>query len=530
MDEKLKFIKIRKMRTIYYFGFFLGIFLGIFFGNSPVFAESPLYNVSDVNDPSLKCISIENGTTIEGRLMGPGLPPVGWINNSNFSDRSVISSGALNISNVPSMTWSYGCSPTSATMLFGYYDRNGYPNMYVGPVGGGVFPLTNAVWGSSFELYGQCPLSASQYGLDNRITKGHRDDYYNYYGSNIDPFLGSWSEHTPQDCLSDFMGTSMYQKYSANDGSTWFWYNPNGSPLYDYTGHDVTYRDGTHGMKLFAESRGYTVLTNYNQYILGYNGNANGFTYDQFKAEIDAGYPVLLHLKGLIGHSMLGVGYIGNEMIIHNTWDYNNHLMTWGGSYESMEHYAVSVIHLAPITPTPTPTPLFYTIDVESDGLGWISPSGIFTVPKGSSQNLIFRPTAGAVFKNLTVNDNEVVVNPDNTYTIGDIVEDMVVRLNNQPIPNLVISAFTVNLTPGSLTVQLNDTSYGDVAPNKWKYSFGDGSQSEERNVTHTYPVAGAYTITFWARNNLSLSNEVLGNIIVPYSGTMSHIISFGSV
>ena len=99
-------------------------------------------------------------------------------------------------------------------------------------------------------------------------------------------------------------------------------------------------------MRLFAESRGYTVTTNYNQYIYGYNGNTQGFTYAQYKAEIDAGYPVLIQLNG---HTMLGIGYSGtDQVIVHNTWDYSSHTMTWGGYYSGMLQYGVGVIHLVP--------------------------------------------------------------------------------------------------------------------------------------------------------------------------------------
>jgi len=34
---------------------------------------------------------------------------------------------------VPTSTWTFGCSATSAGMMFGYFDRNGWPNMYTGP-------------------------------------------------------------------------------------------------------------------------------------------------------------------------------------------------------------------------------------------------------------------------------------------------------------------------------------------------------------------------------------------------------------
>ena len=113
-------------------------------------------------------------------------------------------------------------------------------------------------------------------------------------------------------------------------------------------------------MKLFAESRGYTVTTTYNQNIAGYKGNPAGFTYEQYKKEIDEDHPVLIQLytQGVGGHTMLGVGYSGtNQILVHDTWDLTEHTMTWGGSYGGMAHDSVTVFHLAPnggTTPTVT--------------------------------------------------------------------------------------------------------------------------------------------------------------------------------
>lgn len=303
-----------------------------------------------------------DGRMVDKRIIGPGLPPEGWVGSSTLADVSDISATSLSLGDVPTMTWSYGCSPTAATMLFGYYDRTGYPNLYTGPTNGGIFPLTNGAWGSSPEGYGQCPLTASQYGLDGRTTNGHRNDYYYAYGSFVDPYYGSWTEHTPPDSIADFMGTNMYQKYSNSDSATTFWFNADSSPTYDFTEYDNTSRDGMHGMRLFAESRGYLVTTNYNQYIKGFlHGNSNGFTYDQYKAEIDAGYPVLIQLGS---HTMLGIGYSGtNQVIVHDTWDYAAHTMTWGGYYGGMSggpHIAVGVIHLQ--NPPPPLEAKFYGV------------------------------------------------------------------------------------------------------------------------------------------------------------------------
>ncbi len=47
----------------------------------------------------------------------------------------------LLLSGVPSYHWIYGCSPTAAGMLLGYYDSHGYPNL----VEGAAYTQTEAV-------------------------------------------------------------------------------------------------------------------------------------------------------------------------------------------------------------------------------------------------------------------------------------------------------------------------------------------------------------------------------------------------
>ena len=105
--------------------------------------------------------------------------------------------------------------------------------------------------------------------------------------------------------------------------------------------------DGGYGFELFFESRGYQVVRRFNQYISGYNNLTAGFTFDQYKAEIDAGRPVMVHV---MGHSMAGYGYdtVGNLVYVRDTWDLSDHTFPWGGSYEGMQHYAVSVLELEP--------------------------------------------------------------------------------------------------------------------------------------------------------------------------------------
>ncbi|NOR44552.1 MAG: hypothetical protein GQ534_03120 [Candidatus Delongbacteria bacterium] len=56
----------------------------------------------------------------------------------------------------------------------------------------------------------------------------------------------------------------------------------------------------------------------------------------------------------LDGHSMLGYGYdntdeLNPKVIVRDTWSYdtsNTHVMPWGGTYSTMQHYGVSVLNL----------------------------------------------------------------------------------------------------------------------------------------------------------------------------------------
>jgi transcriptional regulator CtsR len=299
-----------------------------------------------------KIITDESGNQITMATF-PVAPPKIKVAAATVPDVHI--AGAMNtLSNVPAFDWSYGCSATSAAMFFGYYDRTGYSNMYIGPTNGGVCPLDNSVWGHTTYhsvTCGECPLSATHNGVDGRTISGHVDDYWIDYGqAGPDPYYGHWTEHMLGDCVGDYMGTNQAKYSNIDGGTTFFWY-ANGDPLYDYTGSEPAYRDGCHGMKLFAQSRGYTVLTNFSQLIKGQGTDPNkGFTFADFQAEIDAGRPVLIQVysPAIGGHTMLGYGYdtTTNTIYVHDTWDYSSHTMTWGGTYSGMRQYAVTVIRL----------------------------------------------------------------------------------------------------------------------------------------------------------------------------------------
>lgn len=305
-------------------------------------------------------VTTDSGTPLEKIIIsGPPHPPAGFTRNTvNAADLEKKSTTAK-VLTTPAFSWSFGCAPTAAAMLAGYYDRHGFPNVYRGPTNNGLIPMDNSVWGTMTDAGGdvrdRCPLSATQKGLDGRTTRGHVDDYWVTYDDNgDDPYVNNWTEHTYSDCTADFMKTNQTTKYGNSDGATTFYFYNDGSPLTAKAmeSYDIQDKDGAYGLKRFFESRGYQVTELYTQKID--TAASGGFTFNQYKAEIDAGHPVLIHVTG---HMMTGVGYdaSNNTIYLHDTWDYNTHSMTWGGSYSGMDQYGVTVIHLKPQT-SPTQT------------------------------------------------------------------------------------------------------------------------------------------------------------------------------
>jgi hypothetical protein len=275
------------------------------------------------------------------------------------SDEADLDVPAGKLSNVPAWTWCYGCMNTAAAIIMGYHDRHGYPNMYAGNAGqeaaagtaAKLCPQNNeTAWPDRLgdPTFGESPLSASHLGIDGRATRGHVDDYW--VGSESgreDPYMtGGWLPHPVDDCLGDFMWTSRYDKYNV-DGATQVVLASLGDPVVDFDDWEPDLRDGGHGMKVYAQSRGYDVDTVFNQLILptpaGHH-NIWGYDWDDYKADIDAGNPVLLLCSN---HSFVGFGYDSSEnAYIRSTWDNGQHKMRWGGQYGGMIHWAVTVIRL----------------------------------------------------------------------------------------------------------------------------------------------------------------------------------------
>jgi len=253
------------------------------------------------------------------------------------------------LSEVPDYKWWYGCAPTAAGMLIGYYDIHGYDGLrYDNLVPGGkaelsTFPSKEGVW-----------QYKAQYAI---ASPEHVADFYREgYGAKGDD---APPPHHDFNCLADFMGTSQDSVNNSN-GSTRFYFYSNGSPLYvaDIYSYGIRDFSGLYGIWEYINYCGYGThdpandYTMFNQYVDTYV--SGGFSFADFMSEIDSGRPVIIHLEG---HSMLGYGYDtnGNIIYVHDTWNEGDHTMTWGGTYGGMKLIGVTCVHLTGGSPVPIP-------------------------------------------------------------------------------------------------------------------------------------------------------------------------------
>ncbi len=345
--------------------FLILLFLGVLFA----FGAASLFTVhaQDVGGSFVRTFASGGSTIGELIVNGPPHPPAGYeaqraaVDLFTPGQQSAVHSLA-----VPAYDWVFGCSSVSGGMIAAYYDRNGFPNMYTGPTDGGVMPMDNSIWGTWTDVLGDSypniPLTASHQGVDGRSTRGSIDDYWVSIDSSAnDPYIANgWTEHTWGDAIGDYMKTSRSASpYINPDGQTVF-YNYTDRPdrltcsametaVDPGFGVQIYRRDGTYGRKLFYEARGYTVTDCYNQNV---DANGGGFTLAMYKAEIDAGRPVMINLQG---HTVVGIGYddASSTIYINDTWDHLSHSMTWGGSYSGRALLSVSIVNLQPLSTPP---------------------------------------------------------------------------------------------------------------------------------------------------------------------------------
>lgn len=327
------------------------LFTGLFVPRSPL----PVHAQEGTTNPyfASRIVILPDGTSLTAEtISGPSRTPEGF-----ETDRQVVtlpepgSASTTKVLSVPAYLYYFGPSAVSAAMIAAYYDRSGYPNMYTGPTNSGVMPMTDSGWPTwtdgAGNTYNQNPLTASHIGMDGRTIRGSIEDYWASVSGVPDPYItGGWAQHAWGTAVGDYMKTSQ-SAYLNDDGATTFYFSNTTAAPFTCANMAATLvkdYDSTYGRKLFYEARGFAVTDCYNQKTD--NAIAGGFSFAQYKAQIDAGRPVMLFLAGL---TITGIGYndAGNTVYLRDNWDYNVHSMIWGGGYSGMAMQGVSIVNLA---------------------------------------------------------------------------------------------------------------------------------------------------------------------------------------
>jgi len=208
-----------------------------------------------------------------------------------------ITDAMVYLTDVPDYEWNWGCFGTASGNLAGYWDRHGMTNFYAGSIGGGLAPLNSFSGNSGIQS-----LWASS---------GHLSDYYaNYENTGPDPYVTFGRTEHPRDCIGDFIGLSQNKWSQATlngecrgniDAYSFVFWDKTGARRHNHytTNAGVYIPDIGSGFKEWARYRGYDadVFTQLADFNPERTTNPSGFTFEDVKAEINAGYPILCFLQ-----------------------------------------------------------------------------------------------------------------------------------------------------------------------------------------------------------------------------------------
>jgi hypothetical protein len=162
-----------------------------------------------------------------------------------------------------------------------------------------------------------------------------------------------------------------------------------------------------------------------------------------------------------------------------------------------------------PAHPTDVGSLSMYATDVE------VTASGYAYVASGVSLRVVnvadpAHPTEAADYVLPSGIIDLAVTDEGYAYVTLDCDGLMILRFHpSAPAADFVASP---RIGAGPLTVALTDTSTG--GPNNWLWTFGDGSNSTLPNPTHTYTVAGMYTVSLRVTNAIGSDTLTRTNYI----------------
>jgi len=293
---------------------------------------------------------------------------------TNNTSNTILRDGDVLLANaMPQAEYMYGCTPTAVGMILGYYDLYGYRGAdFSALIDGDVDLKSRGTDGNAYNMdafdtvlgraiatedyvyrffsRGDIDVITGKKAGSYWTTSGEEELEYSFVNGGEGPELRTdvWN------CIADYLGTGQVWRGADNLSTTISQditleevlnYNMN----ITYIAGDIQrtvdwrYTNMLYGLYLYVESKGYSLDREITR-TRTVDAAGGDFTFEDYKAEIDAGRPVLISLEG---HSMVGYGYNAEtkEIIFDDCYQADQR-MVWGETY----HYSEMDLPLQSIT------------------------------------------------------------------------------------------------------------------------------------------------------------------------------------
>ena len=305
------------------------------------------------------------------------------------SDGTLQPGDVLLANTMPEAEYMYGCTPTAVGMILGYYDLYGYRGAdYSALIDGDVDLKSRGTDGNAYDMDAFDTVLGRAIATEDYVyrffsrgdldiitgnkagtywtTSAEEELEYSFVNGGEGPELRTdvWN------CIADYLGTGQLWRGNDNLATS----VSQSATLEDILNYDMNinyiagdlqrlvdwrYTSMQYGLYLYVESKGYSLDPEITR-TCTVDVNGGDFTFEDYKAEIDAGRPVLI---SLVGHSIVGYGYNPetNEIIFDDCY-LADQRMVWGETYLYSDWYrpleSITVIALmggggADITVTP---------------------------------------------------------------------------------------------------------------------------------------------------------------------------------
>jgi PKD repeat protein len=98
-----------------------------------------------------------------------------------------------------------------------------------------------------------------------------------------------------------------------------------------------------------------------------------------------------------------------------------------------------------------------------------------------------------------------------------------------EPAPKKPQASFSGSPTSGKAPLKVQFTDKSTNSPTSWKWSFGDGKSSTDKNPAHTYSKAGKYTVSLTVKNAAGTNTKTIKKYITVNTAPIKPVAAFSA-